>query len=165
MHDASKSGGGVFDLLIHDVDFSIYAFGLPETLSAVGYEDMPGGIDWIEARLHYPSGAIVTITGGWHHVKSYPFSQEFTIVSDGGTLEFNSLVRPLTLYRSDGEVETPPLSETDIFQQELEYFLACASKGRRPDRCPPEESAAAVKLMRLMLESRQAKGETLKCRI
>jgi predicted dehydrogenase len=164
MHDASKSGGGVFDLLIHDVDYCLYAFGKPESVAATGYEDMAHGIDWIEMRLEYVSGAIVVITGGWHHVKSYPFSQEFTIVADGGVLEFNSLVRPLTLYRSDGEVETPSLPEIDIFQAELQYFLECAKAGKRPERCPPEESAGAVKLMLAALESRRAKGAKIACR-
>jgi predicted dehydrogenase len=164
MHDAGKSGGGVFDLLIHDVDYCIYAFGMPESVAAIGYEDMAHGIDWIEMHLGYANGAIVVVTGGWHHVKAYPFSQEFTIVCDNGTMEFNSLVRPLTLYRSDGEVETPALPETDIFQAELEYFLECAKAGKRPERCPPEESAAAVKLMLAALESRKAKGERIACR-
>ena len=35
-----QSGGGVFDLLIHDVDFCVHAFGLPEAVSAIGYEDI-----------------------------------------------------------------------------------------------------------------------------
>ena len=164
MHDASKSGGGVFDLLIHDVDYALYAFGMPESVAATGYEDMAHGIDWIEMRLQYATGAIVVITGGWHHVKAYPFSQEFTIIADGGVLEFNSLVKPLTLYRANGEVETPALADLDIFQAELEYFLGCAQAGKRPERCPPEESAAAVKLMLAGLESRKAKGERIACK-
>jgi predicted dehydrogenase len=164
LHKPELSGGGVFDLLIHDVDYSLYAFGMPRSVAATGYEAMAQGIDWIEARLHYPDGRAVLITGGWHHPKAYPFSQEFTAVADGGTLEFNSLTdKPLTLYRADGETETPPLPKTDLFQAELEYFLECAQSGKRPDRCPPEESAAAVKVMRAMLKSRAAKGEEMAC--
>jgi predicted dehydrogenase len=165
MHDASKSGGGVFDLHIHDVDYCLYAFGKPESVSATGYEDMPHGIDVIEAHLYYPGGFVAVITGGWHHPKAYPFSQEFTIVADGGTLEFSPPQKPLTLYRADGEEEVPAVPETDIFQAELEYFHECAQANRRPDRCPPEESAAAVKLMRLMLESRSRNGERIPCQL
>jgi predicted dehydrogenase len=164
LHDASKSGGGVFDLLIHDVDYCLYAFGMPESAAATGYEDMPHGIDFIEGRLHYANGAIVLVTGGWHHPKAYPFSMEFTIVADGGTLEFSSKGTPLTLYRADGETEAPALPDPDIYQAEIEYFLECAKSGRKPERCPPEESAAAVKLMRLLLESRSRKGEKIACR-
>ena len=85
-------------------------------------------------------------------------------MADGGTLEYNSSGKPLTLYRADGETETPALPDVDIFQAEIEYFLECAKAGRKPERCPPEESANAVKLMRLMLESRSRKGETIACK-
>ena len=109
LHNAELSGGGVFDLLIHDVDYCLYAFGAPGSVAATGYEDMAHGIDFIEARLQYANGATVLVTGGWHHPKAYPFSMEFTIMADGGTLEYNSAGRPLTLYRADGETETPAL--------------------------------------------------------
>jgi predicted dehydrogenase len=165
LHKPEISGGGVFDLLIHDVDACLYAFGVPQSVAATGYEDMPHGIDFIEARLQYAEGVVVVITGGWHHPKAYPFSMEFTITADGGTLEYNSAGRPLTLYRADGEAETPPLPEPDIFQEEIKYFLECAKAGRQPERCPPHESALAVKLMRLILDSRTLKGETITCRL
>ena len=162
LHKPEISGGGVFDLLIHDVDACLYAFGAPESVAATGYEDMPKGIDFIEARLHYRSGAVVVVTGGWHHPKAYPFNMEFTITADAGTLEY-SLGKPLTIYRADGETETPSLPDPDIFQEEITYFMECVRAGRKPERCPPEESALAVKLMRLMLESRSRKGETIPC--
>src|SRR5262249_29016541 len=123
LHKPEISGGGVFDLLIHDVDACLYEFGMPQSVAATGWEDMPRGIDFIEARLHYWNGAAVVVTGGWHHPKAYPFSMEFTITADGGTLEYNSAGKPLTLYRADGETETRTLADPDIFQEEIEYFL------------------------------------------
>jgi predicted dehydrogenase len=164
LSNPAVSGGGVFDLLIHDVDYCVQLFGAPAAVSATGYEDMPRGIDFIAAQFHYP-GLDVVVTGGWHHPKAYPFSMEFTVVSDGGTLEYNSAGRPLTLYQADG-VEAPvALDDTDGFQAELEYFVACASAGRKPERCPPEDSAAAVRLTRTMLESRSRNGERIECKV
>ena len=102
--DAGKSGGGVFDLLIHDVDYCLHAFGPPEAVSAWGYEDMPRGIDWISAQFHYPNIGSVVVTGGWHHPKAYPFSMEFTVVTDNGTVEFDSKNgKPLTMFTAQGE--------------------------------------------------------------
>jgi predicted dehydrogenase len=165
MTNKDISGGGVFDLLIHDVDFCLHLFGAPEAVSAVGHEDMPGGIDWITAQFHYPDIGAVVLTGGWHHYKSYPFSMEFTVVSDGGTIEYNFAgVRP-TLYRSDGEKEALEVPESDGYQAELEYFLDCCTKGRKPDFCPPGESADAVKLARLMVDARDKGGEKIACRL
>lgn len=165
MGDPALSGGGVFDLLIHDVDFCQHLFGVPEAVSATGYVDAPQGIDFILAQFHYPNIGPVIVTGGWHHRKAYPFSMEYTVQGDGGTVEFNSAVRPPTLYSQDGKEAAIVASQEDGYQAELEYFLDCVRKGSKPEKCPPSESAAAVKLTRLMLESRARNGEKLKCRI
>ena len=164
LSDPSLSGGGVFDLLIHDVDYCVHLFGAPAAVSAIGYEDMPHGIDCIVAQFHYP-GLDVLVTGGWHHPKAYPFSMEFTLISDGGTLEFNSAGRPLTLYRADGTEAPVALSDRDGFEAELEYFAGCVAAGRKPERCPPEDSAMAVRLARAMLESRSRNGERIECKL
>src|SRR4051794_36938978 len=75
LSDPAVSGGGVFDLLIHDVDYCVALFGAPAAVSAIGYEDMPRGIDTIVAQFHYRDLDVV-VTGGWHHPKAYPFSME-----------------------------------------------------------------------------------------
>ena len=82
--DRESSGGGVFDLLIHDVDMALLLFGKPATVSAWGHEDLRGGVDQITAQLHYPDVDSVTVTGGWHHRGAYPFSMEYTVVADEG---------------------------------------------------------------------------------
>ena len=161
--DREQSGGGVFDLLIHDVDFAVHLLGMPEAVSAVGYEDLKHGIDWILAQFWYPAIGGVAITGGWHHPKAYPFSMEFTIVADGGTLEYSSAGKPLSLFAADGSEQAVSTPDGDFYQAEIEYFLECAGQGRRPELCPPEESAAAVKLAHLMLESRRKNGEKIAC--
>ena len=163
--DASRSGGGVFDLLIHDVDYCVHVFGAPEAVSATGYEAMDRGIDFIAAHFHYANAGPVLITGGWHHPKAYPFSMEFTVVTDGGTFEYSSAGRPVTLYTAEGEARPLDAPEIDFFQTELEYFVQCVSRGRAPALCPPEESALAVRLARLMLDSRSRNGEKIACKL
>jgi predicted dehydrogenase len=158
------SGGGVFDLLIHDVDFCLHMFGVPETVSAVGHEDMPKGIDWITAQFHYPGIGGVALSGGWHHYKSFPFSMEYTVVCEEGTIEYSSAGTPPTLYRANGEKESLTVPEKDAYQAELEYFLDCCINGRKPEFCPPQESAASVKLARLMADAREKRGEKVACR-
>lgn len=161
--DPEQSGGGVFDLLIHDVDLCLHLFGKPEAVSATGYEALGSGIDVISATLHYSRQRTAVVTGGWHHPKSYPFLMEYTVVADGGTVEYSSLDRPPVLYSSDGEREALPMEEKDGYRAELEYFLDCCRKGARPELCKPEDSADAVALTRLMLEARKRNGEKIPC--
>jgi predicted dehydrogenase len=159
--DASKSGGGVFDLLIHDADMCLHLFGPPRAVAATGHEDLPGGIDTILAQLEYPGIGFVAITGGWHHVGQYPFSMEYTVVADKGTVEYSSAGDGAALYPAGGAKEALPANGSDWYQAEIEYFLDCCQKGAWPELCPPEESAAAVRLTRLMVESRRRGGERL----
>ena len=158
------SGGGVFDLLIHDVDYCLSLFGSPSHVTATGYENLDAGMDTIFATFHYGDGKTVMITGGWHHPKAYPFSMEFTINADCGTLDYSSLGRPLTFYNSKGEEVQPETTKTDAFEAEIAYFVECAIAGEKPERCPPAESAAAVKLTLAMCESRKRNGEMIPCR-
>ena len=162
--DASKSGGGVFDLLIHDVDFCISLWGLPDSVRAIGYEEMAAGIDWIQAELNYPGSGPVVITGGWHHPKAYPFSMEFTVVAAGATFEWPFGAPALKCYTATGEEHDIALPGTDAFIAELAYFTNCVRERRQPDFCPPAHSAASVRVMRDMLESRNRRGEKILCR-
>lgn len=162
--DKQTSGGGVFDILIHDIDYCLHVFGKPEAVAAVGHEDMARGIDWMAAELFYPEIGGVVIWGGWHHTGAYPFSMEYTVIGDRGTVEFSAGAPP-TLYKPNGEKELLPIPEVDAYLAEIEYFLDCCVQGKKPDFCRPEESAAAVRLARLLQEARERKGEKIPCRL
>ncbi len=156
--DAKQSGGGTFDLLIHDVDMALHLFGKPRAISATGSEDIANGVDLITANFYYDDVPSVVITGGWHHMKSYPFSMEFTVVSDAATYDFNSSRGDeVGEYRKNGESLTMEQPKCDAYEAEIRYFVECALAGEPPTICPPQESAMAVKLTRLMIEARIAK--------
>jgi predicted dehydrogenase len=161
--DPEQSGGGVFDLLIHDVDMCLHLFGAPEAISATGYEALASGIDVITANLHYSGERTAIITGGWHHPKSYPFSMGYTVVADGGTVEYSSPNSPPALYSADGEREALPMEETDGYRAEIEYFLDCCRHRASPELCKPEDSADAVALTLAILEARKRNGEKIPC--
>ena len=163
--DPTKSGGGIFDLLIHDVDMCLHLFGNPAVVSATGYADAQAGIDVITGELHYPGLGTAVVSGGWHHPKSYPFRAEYTVVADKGTIEFTSGNGAPMLYRVDGSSGQLDLATTDGYQGEIEYFVECCRTGQQPALCPPEESAAAVKLMRMLVEARNENGGRIPCKL
>jgi predicted dehydrogenase len=165
LHNKSKSGGGMFDLLIHDIDMALWLFGMPLRVSAVGSEDLDRGIDVLDATLFYPKGLKVTITGGWHHPKSYPFSMGYTVVADGGTVEYNSAGKPPTLHAQDGSETALALSAQDGYVEEIKYFVNCVQGEVQPEFCPPESSVQAVKLALLLDEARARNGEIIPCHI
>ena len=161
--DRGKSGGGVYDLLIHDVDMALHLFGVPEAISATGHEDLRGGLDNIIAQFHYENVDSVTITGGWHHRGEYPFSMEYTIVGDGGVVEYSSAGRPARVYWKSGENEPLPIPEVDPFADEIGYFIECCNSAKAPELCPPRESALAVWAAQAMAQARERKGDKIQC--
>lgn len=165
LSDPQQSGGGVFDLLIHDVDMCLLLFGKPKQVSASGYEALSSGIDVISAELRYPDGWSAFITGGWYHPKAYPFLMEYTVVMDQGTLDYSSQGRAPTLYGANGGDTQLSIAESDGYTAELEYFIDCCNSRRSPEACLPEESAAAVAVTRMLLESRSRNGVPVRCEI
>lgn len=165
MRDALQSGGGAFDLLIHDVDFALHLYGPPDALIATGHQDLAGSIDVLTAQWLYASDFAVTISGGWHHPRGFPFAMEYTVVGDGGTIEYSSAGRLPVLFDAAGRTRPLPLGAQDGFISELQYFVDCARTGQHPAKCPPEDSARAVAMMRLMLEARRRNGEVLPCKL
>jgi len=146
--DPARSGGGIFDLLIHDVDCSIWMFGEPHSISAAKSAGL------VAATFRYQAGGpVVVVEGGWHAQGPYPFSMSFTIVGEQGTLEFSSAKCPLTLSRAGAaSPEVVTLPEYDGFEQEVRYFADCVAGNRQPEKCPPRESAMAVKVALSMLK-------------
>jgi predicted dehydrogenase len=163
--DKEQSGGGILDLMIHDVDFAIHLFGPPARVSATGHLDAAAGIDIIHSALDYgDSGPAVTITGGWHHPGAFPFSMEFTVNAAEATFDFDSAAGPaVKVYPKGSDAEDLPLPAADGFEAELSYFAECCRNATEPALCPPAESAAAVRLTALLEEARTRRGEWLTC--
>lgn len=159
LKDPAKSGGGALDLLIHDFDFCQQLFGKPRGICATGPEDLDAGIDFVQAQLDYGDGVPVIVSGGWHHPASFPFSMEFTIICDGGTLDYSSDKSGLRLHSADGEALDVELPKQDGFEAELQAFVDGCVAGQAPELCRPEDSAEAISMALAMNQSRAAGGQ------
>ncbi|MGO9258894.1 MAG: Gfo/Idh/MocA family protein [Bryobacteraceae bacterium] len=163
--DPALSGGGAFDLLIHDVDMCLHLFGRPSAVAAVRYAEL------LDAQLYYPD-MVAHISGGWQHAGAFPFRMEYTVTFEGATAEYSSIGRPAMLYSAK---ETRPLEPSvsdaagdprgDAYAAEIAYFADCCHTGRAPELCPPRESADAVALALLLLQAGRRNGEKIECTI
>jgi predicted dehydrogenase len=158
--DQSRSGGGAFDLLIHDVDMALRLFGAPQAISATGYKDAAKGVDVISARFYY-DGFVVEISGGWMGAGGSPFAMEFTVLGDNGVLEYSSESRPLKRYGEHYGGEEVALETTDGYAAEIAYFAECCRRGEQPSLCTPESSAESVRLALATFEARTKNGERI----
>ena len=145
--DTALSGGAPLDLLIHDADFLLHCFGIPDHISAVGLDAPHLGIDWISAHSSFRNGSAATISGGWHPAPDYPFSMEFTAVTPSGTLNWSSA--------------TAASSDADPWAAQLQHFADSARTNTVPALSPPAEAAHAVRFVEIMVESRRRNGERI----
>lgn len=164
--DPARSGGGAFDLLIHDADMCLHLFGTPDAITASGACDSAAGIDSLSAQCFYADDAVVEINGGWYAGAEYPFSMEYSLTLEGGSIEYRSgggLVP--TLYPRSSPAMPLPLETADGYAAEMGYFVECCGQWAAPSRCPPEESSRAVKFLRLLLEARERPGVRMPCNL
>jgi predicted dehydrogenase len=165
--DPAFTGGGAFDLLIHDADMCLRLFGSPEAVAALRYENAGAGTSLLDAQLYYPE-MVAHISGGWEHPGTFPFRMEYTVTFEAASVEYGSMGRPATLYSA---AETQPLESGErdpvaaSYAAEIAYFVDCCRAGRAPEVCPPRESARAVALMLLLLKAAEQNGEKIACRI
>jgi predicted dehydrogenase len=154
--DPSRSGGAIFDLLIHDLDQILLLFGPPASVRAKTF----GNADAVSASLLYPGGPEVRLQGGWL-ASGTAFSMGFQVRTVRAQLDLT----PDGLILADAKGQRRlDLDETDAFADEIGYFQDCCENNREPSRCPPEQSAAAVKLAHAVMKARSSEEE-VKCEL
>lgn len=163
--DPARSGGGAFDLLIHDADMCLHLFGAPQAIAASGASDPAAGIDCLSAQLFYADGGVAEIAGGWYAGAGYPFSMEYSVALEGGSIEYRSGGLVPTLYPRGSAALPLPLETADGYAGEIAHFVECCREKTAPWLCPPEESARAVRFLRLLLDARERPGVRMPCNL
>lgn len=156
--DNSRSGGAILDMLIHDLDQVLWQFGPPARVAAKSL----GEIDTVSATLLYPNGPEVRVQGGWFAAGT-PFAMGFHVRAEKGELELTP--EGLRLNDAAGNSTVVATEGPDGYEAEAAYFVQCCETNTQPDRCPPEESAKAVKLALLLNQSRAEGGNQIECNL
>ncbi len=144
----TKSGGALFDLHIHDVDFITAAFGIPSAVRATGHLlHVTGCYEYEDGPSH------VTAEGAWDMPEGFPFRMEYTVVMENAVAEYRSDREvPLVLRRKGSsaveEITLPPRSG---YEAEVAAFVTAVSDGTSPP-VTLEDALATTEL--LEVESR-----------
>lgn len=150
MHDHTRSGGTIYDLHIHDVDYANYLLGLPDRIQATARKsEATGSYDIIHSFYIYDDGPQVHIYAGYGVAQS-PFVHGFDAWFESGLLRFDGENDPPLQVFDDlvkangypGEYE-----KGDAYTSEIAYFLSCVEKGEPPAECPPESARDSLGLL------------------
>jgi predicted dehydrogenase len=123
--DASRSGGALFDLHVHDTDFVHWCFGPPESVVS------SGSIDHITTRYVYANGpSDVTAEGGWNRPPEAPFVMTYDVVFEGARARFELGAAPQLSIERNGTIEPVPLEDADGWTLEVRHLLEAVRDGR-----------------------------------
>ncbi len=148
--DPARSGGSLYDLHIHDVDFVNSLLGAPDELLATGRRATPGSAcEIVQATFRYANGPQVSIYSGWSEVQ-IPFRAGYEAWFERGFLHFDGNRSPaLAIYDDPGQKNEQPANFTpgDAYYNEIAYFINCVQNNQELAECPPESARDSLILL------------------
>lgn len=151
--DESRSGGALFDLHIHDVDFIYWCFGRPRSLSAAGSS--------MHMTTHYrfdDGPAHVTAEGAWDLQPGAGFRMRYLVTFEDATVEWDISRTPrLMVHRSDGS-ESIELGELTGYDVQMREFIRSVRDGH-PLRATLDDAVIVTEILEAEQRSLKERGE------
>lgn len=151
--DGDANGGAALDLHIHDADFIQFLFGLPKSVSSVGYSSKTTAVDHIATRYNVGNDALVRAEGSWAMADGYAFRMQYTANFENATAEFDSSAEHALTVAQGGEIEPIDLKDGMGYDYEIAYFLDCVRNNRQPETVTMQDAANAVRLIEAEVQS------------
>lgn len=142
-----SSGGALFDLVIHDIDFAQWVCGVPDHIDA---HCLPGKLsdhDYVSALWRYNQSSVrVKIDGGNVFHSSYPFQAAFSARFENASVCFSTKDPGNIIVASDADTNLVPAGDADDgFFNELDYFAECLLKNEKPEKCTAESALGSIR--------------------
>ena len=142
------SGGALFDLVIHDIDYANYILGTPSEIKCNFLRGEYTGHDYISAMWNFKNSDLhVKIEGGFTFHSNFPFQASFMAQFEKASIMFTTL-RGEYIQIADNESirEIPAGDGGDGYFNEIDYFTKCLKNGHQPEECLPLSSLLAIQL-------------------
>lgn len=152
MTDEKRSGLVPFDLHIHDLDFMVYAFGMPE----VKYQYRSKRPDQDYISLCYDFGDFSVNSEASWYATTYPFTAEFrfqfedaVVTNEKGKMVVycsDDTVIDLS-QEADGDTGSINLPKSNAYANEIHYFADCVINNKPVDKVKPEELSGVLRIL------------------
>jgi predicted dehydrogenase len=150
-----SSGGALFDLLIHDIDFVNHILGAPDHMESIVLPGALSAHDYISSIWNYHEKDIkVKLEGGNNFHSTFPFHAGFMANFENASVFYTTL-KPSDIQVANNEelLEIPAEDGTDGFYNEIDYFYQCATSAIQPLLCLPESSLQSIKICYRLLNN------------
>lgn len=140
--NSAASGGALFDLHVHDVDFATWCLGAPRFVSATG------STEHVTSLYHYDSGPQhVVVEGGWDHTPGWSFKMAYTVVFERATADYEfGRAHELVLAR-DGVATPIAVEPHNGYDGEVRHLLSVLASGSRKLGATLEDALAHTRVI------------------
>ena len=155
--DYDKSGGGITDLHIHDVDIVRYLFGEPKSVSC-RVVDTCTRYDIIQTAFYY-NDLIVSAQGAWAS-KQTKFSAGYRVDFENAAVVYEN--GTVTVYPNDDRTPfSPDLVGWDGYTNEIAYFSDLVTGTIENKKNTSSSAAQTIRLIETMKQSADQNGQIL----
>jgi predicted dehydrogenase len=146
--DFGSSGGALFDLVIHDIDFAQWVCGVPDEISASCLPGKLSQYDYVSALWNYRNKNLhVKIEGGNTFHTDYPFQASFSARFENASVLYYPKEPENIIVTTDTETTLVPAGNAnDGFSDELDYFISCIAENKQPKKCTPESALESIRI-------------------
>lgn len=156
--DPKKSGGGLYDLHIHDVDFLYSVFGKVESVYAVGKQEESGCFNNVSTVMRFACGVSAVVEGFMDITGSFGFTTNVRVNGSEAAAEMlNKNVylvsgevgktNKLVLYKKDEDAQILDVEKYDPYARETEYFAECVQKNLAMEMVPEADVVYVLRIL------------------
>jgi len=169
--DPNKSGGGLYDLQVHNIDYLISLFGEVDRVSAIGWKSETGCWNHVVATLSFKNGVTAVDEGSLQMTGDYPFSVALRIVGDQASFDYqfaggqniencDTATNSVILYEKDKLPRNVDIVAADAYELEIVDYLA-AIENNTAMPIPPAESLYVMQVVEAIKKSLET-GQTVR---
>ena len=141
-----SSGGALFDLVIHDIDFLNYALGTPLKIESVCQPGVLSSQDYVSARWYY-NDVTAKIEGGNTFHSTFPFQAGYIAQFEKASVVYSSRMPDFIQVCDNERIHEIPAGDAGHgFFQEIDYFANCIENNVEPRECTPASSLKTIEL-------------------
>jgi predicted dehydrogenase len=143
-----SSGGALFDLVIHDIDFAQWVCGIPDSIESYCLPGKLSNYDYVSALWKYQDENLhVKIEGGNTYHSDYPFQASFNARFRDASIFYSSQDPEQIIVASGSGIKLVPAGNpNDGFSGEVDYFIESIIHNRQPGECSPESALETIKI-------------------
>lgn len=162
--DPKKSGGGLYDLAIHDLDYQVFIQGEAKSIDAIGIKSETGCYNSISVNINFLNGGHGTVESNMDMKGDYPFTTSLRIMGSTGTIEYESSKKPNTngvlekyeylMEYIEGEIaKEVKVPKYDPYLIQMNYFADCILEDKEPDIVSMKEVLHVLKIIEAIPKS------------